>query len=112
MIVGARSNLQDGAVAHVGDLSPCIIGDDVVVGHRAMLHGCRVENGCLIGMQATVLDDAVIGEGSIVGAGAVVTQKTVVPPRSLVLGTPAKVVKTLPEDVSAKMQRWRANTCG
>jgi gamma-carbonic anhydrase len=93
--VGDRSNLQDGAVAHVGDHSPCTVGADVVVGHRAMLHGCRVEDGCLIGMQATVLDDAVIGAGSIVGAGAVVPPRMVVPPRSLVLGLPAKVVKPL-----------------
>ena len=60
-----------------------------------MLHACRVEDACLIGMQATVLDDAVIGAGSVVGAGALVTQRTVIPPRSLVLGVPGKVVKTL-----------------
>lgn len=93
--VGDRSNVQDGAVLHVGDLSPCRIDTDVVVGHRAVLHGCTVERGCLIGMQATVLDDAVIGHGSVVGAGALVTQRTVVPPRSLVLGAPARVVRSL-----------------
>jgi carbonic anhydrase/acetyltransferase-like protein (isoleucine patch superfamily) len=93
--VGDRANVQDGAVAHVGDFSPCSIGADTVVGHRAMLHGCRVEEACLIGMQATVLDDAVVGAGSVVGAGAVVTPGTVIPPRSLVLGTPAKVVRPL-----------------
>lgn len=97
--VGARSNVQDGAVVHVGDLSPCTIGEDVVVGHRAVLHGCRIEDACLIGMQATILDDVVIGAGSIVGAGALVTQRTVVPPRSLVLGSPARVIRQLsPED--------------
>ncbi|MES1164915.1 MAG: gamma carbonic anhydrase family protein [Verrucomicrobiota bacterium] len=93
--VGARTNVQDGSVLHVADDGPCVIGADVVVGHRAMLHACRVEDACLIGMQATVLDDAVIGAGSVVGAGAVVTQRTVIPPRSLVLGVPAKVVRTL-----------------
>ena len=93
--VGDRSNLQDGTVVHVGDRSPCIVGADVVVGHRVMLHGCRVEDACLIGMQATLLDDAVIGEGSIVGAGALVTQRTIIPPHSLVLGAPAKVVRAL-----------------
>jgi carbonic anhydrase/acetyltransferase-like protein (isoleucine patch superfamily) len=93
--VGARTNVQDGSVLHVADDGPCIVGADVIVGHRAMLHACRVEDACLIGMQATVLDDAVIGAGSVIGAGAVVTQRTVIPPRSLVLGVPAKVVKTL-----------------
>jgi gamma-carbonic anhydrase len=93
--VGGRSNIQDGTVVHVADDGPCEIGADVVVGHRAMLHACRVEDACLIGMQATILDQAVIGAGSIVGAGALVTQRTVIPPRSLVLGAPAKVVRTL-----------------
>ncbi len=93
--VGDRSNIQDGTVMHVGDRSPCIVGNDVVVGHRVVLHGCRVEDACLIGMQATLLDDAVVGEGSIVGAGALVTQRTVIPPHSLVLGAPAKVVRAL-----------------
>jgi len=93
--VGDRSNIQDGTVMHVGDDSPCVVGADVVVGHRVMLHGCRVEDACLIGMQATLLDDCVVGEGSIVGAGALVTQRMVVPPHSLVLGAPAKVVRTL-----------------
>jgi len=95
--VGARTNVQDGTVLHVADDGPCVIGADVIVGHRAMLHACRVEDACLIGMQATVLDDAVIGAGSVIGAGAVVTQRTVIPPRSLVLGVPGKVVKTLTE---------------
>ena len=99
--VGARTNVQDGSVLHVADDGPCVIGADVVVGHRAMLHACRVEDACLIGMQATVLDDAVIGAGSVVGAGAVVTQRTVIPPRSLVLGVPAKVVRTLTPDDEA-----------
>jgi carbonic anhydrase/acetyltransferase-like protein (isoleucine patch superfamily) len=99
--VGDRANLQDGAVVHVGDFSPCSIGADTVVGHRAVLHGCRVEEACLIGMQATVLDDAVIGAGSVVGAGAVVTAGAVIPPRSLVVGTPARVVRPLTEQDEA-----------
>ena len=95
VIVGDRSNIQDGSVMHVADNTPCVVGADVVVGHRVMLHACRVEDACLIGMQATLLDDCVIGEGSIVGAGALVTQRTVIPPNSLVLGAPARVVRTL-----------------
>ncbi len=96
--VGARSNIQDGAVVHVADGAACEVGEEAVVGHRAMLHACLIEDGCLVGMQATILDGAVIGHGSVVGAGALVTQRTVIPPRSLVLGTPARVVKTLKEE--------------
>jgi carbonic anhydrase/acetyltransferase-like protein (isoleucine patch superfamily) len=95
VVIGDRSNIQDGSVMHVADGSPCVVGADVVVGHRVMLHACRVEDACLVGMQATLLDDCVVGEGSIVGAGALVTQRTVIPPHSLVLGVPAKVVRTL-----------------
>ena len=97
IVVGPRANVQDGTVIHVADDTPCVIGADTVVGHRAMLHACRVEEACLIGMQATILDDAVIGQGSIVGAGALVTQGMVIPPRSLALGAPARVVRTLTE---------------
>ena len=107
VIVGARSNIQDGAVLHVADDTPCHVGAETVVGHRAMLHACRVDDACLIGMQATVLDDAVIGAGSVVGAGALVTQRTVIPPRSLVLGVPGKVVKTL-TDAEEKFHRAHA----
>lgn len=98
VIVGARSNIQDGTVVHVADGSGCEIGEETVVGHRAMVHACHIESGCLIGMQATILDGSVIGHGSVVGAGALVTQRTIIPPRSLVLGAPARVVKTLTED--------------
>jgi len=93
--IGARSNLQDGTVVHLGDRDPTSIGEDVVVGHRAVLHGCTVGDRCLIGIQATLLDGCVIGEDSVIGAGAVVPAGLVVPPRSLVLGLPGKVVKTL-----------------
>jgi carbonic anhydrase/acetyltransferase-like protein (isoleucine patch superfamily) len=99
--VGKGSNVQDNSVLHVGDHSPCVIGQETVVGHRAMLHGCRVEDGCLIGMQATVLDDVVVGEGSLVGAAALITPGTMIPPRSLVLGAPAKVVRRLDDDAFA-----------
>jgi len=99
--VGARTNIQDGTVVHVADDGPCDIGADCIVGHRAMIHACRIEDACLIGMQATILDNAVVGAGSVVGAGAVVTQRMVIPPRSLVLGMPAKVVKTLTAEEEA-----------
>lgn len=96
--VGERTNIQDGSVLHVADDGPCVVGAEVVVGHRAMLHACTVEDGCLIGMQATVLDGCLVGQGSVVGAGAVVTPKTVIPPRSLVLGCPAKVVRSVGDE--------------
>jgi carbonic anhydrase/acetyltransferase-like protein (isoleucine patch superfamily) len=99
--VGDRVNVQDGAVVHVGDFSPCSVGADTVIGHRAMLHGCRIEEACLIGMQATVLDDVVVGAGSVIGAGAVVTPGTVIPPGSLALGTPARVVRPLTSEDAA-----------
>ncbi|KAJ1622890.1 trimeric LpxA-like protein [Pavlovales sp. CCMP2436] len=91
IVVGKNSNLQDGTVLHLGDLDATIIGEDVVVGHRAVLHGCTIEDACLIGMNATVLDGCTIGKGSIVGAGAVVPAGLQVPPNSLVLGLPAKI---------------------
>ncbi|TPV92415.1 MAG: gamma carbonic anhydrase family protein [Myxococcales bacterium FL481] len=93
--IGARSNLQDGTVVHLGDDDPTVVGEEVVVGHRAILHGCRIEDGCLIGIASTVLDGAVVGHGSVIGASALVTAGTMIPPRSLVLGTPGRVVKTL-----------------
>lgn len=108
IVVGARSNLQDGTVVHLGDDDATIIGEDVVVGHRAVVHGCTIEDGCLIGIQATVLDGARIGHGSVVGAGAVVTASAVIPPRSLVLGTPGKVVKQLDESAEDFHRRLAA----
>lgn len=92
--VGRNTNVQDGSTVHVTtDTGPVVLGDGVTVGHNCVLHGCTVEDDCLVGMGAIVLDNAVIGRGSIVGAGALVTARTVVPPRSMVLGTPAKVVR-------------------
>jgi carbonic anhydrase/acetyltransferase-like protein (isoleucine patch superfamily) len=93
--VGARSNLQDGTVVHLGDHDPTIIEEDVVVGHRAVVHGCTIGAGTLVGIAATILDGAKIGSGSVVGACSLVTAGTEIPPRSLVLGVPAKVVRTL-----------------
>ncbi|MEA1914866.1 MAG: gamma carbonic anhydrase family protein [Campylobacterota bacterium] len=103
IVIGDRTSIQDLSMVHVthykkedmSDGNPTIIGDDVTVGHKVMLHGCTIENGCLIGMNATILDGAVIGEGSIVGAHSLVTSNKVFPPHSLIMGSPAKVVKTL-----------------
>ncbi|MBI1390704.1 MAG: gamma carbonic anhydrase family protein [bacterium] len=99
--VGDDTNIQDNAVLHVGDDDPCIVGANVVVGHQAILHGCVVEDDCLIGMGAIVLNQAVVGRGSLIGAGALVTQGTKIPPYSLVLGSPAKVIRELTADERA-----------
>ncbi|HEY5893994.1 MAG TPA: gamma carbonic anhydrase family protein [Chthoniobacterales bacterium] len=104
--IGRGSNVQDGCILHVADDYPCIIGEDVTLGHAAILHACTVENEVLIGMRATVLDGAVIGKRSIVGAHALVTGKTIIPPGSLVLGSPAKVVKTLTEEEQDDIKYW------
>jgi len=109
--IGARSNIQDLSMVHVthykktdkSDGNPTIIGDDVTVGHRVMLHGCTIEDACLIGMSATILDGAVIGKESIVGAGSLVTKNKVFPPRSLIIGSPAKAVRTLTEEEVAAL---------
>ncbi len=91
--IGANTNIQDNCTVHIGYGFPTVIGNNVTVGHNAIIHGCKIEDNCLIGMGATVLDGAIIGKGSIVGANALVTSNTVIPPNSLVLGSPAKVVK-------------------
>lgn len=96
--VGKGSNVQDNSVLHVGDEDPCIVGDNVVVGHHVLLHGCKVEDDCLIGMGAIVLNGAVVGKGSVVAAGALVTQNMLIPPYSLVLGSPAKVKRELTDE--------------
>jgi len=96
--LGARSNLQDNVTVHCDGGKPTTIGEDVSVGHLAMIHGCTIEDGCLIGMSATVLNGAVIGAQSLVAAGAVVLEGTVIPPRSLVAGVPAKVRRELSDE--------------
>ncbi len=101
--IGKRTNIQDLSMIHVthykkpdmSDGYPTIIGNDVTVGHRVMLHGCTIEDACLIGMNSTILDGAVIGKESIVGAGSLVTGGKKFPPRSLIMGSPARVVREL-----------------
>ena len=96
--IGKRSNIQDLSMIHTDTNSKTIIGDDVTIAHKVMLHGCEIQNGCLIGMSATILDNAVIQEGSIVGANSLVTTGKTFPPHSLIMGSPAKVVKTLKQE--------------
>jgi carbonic anhydrase/acetyltransferase-like protein (isoleucine patch superfamily) len=93
--IGAESNVQEGAVLHADPGFPLVIGARVTVGHQAMLHGCTIGDGALIGIQAVVMNGAVIGKGCLVGAGAIVTEGKSFPDRSLILGAPAKLVRAL-----------------
>jgi carbonic anhydrase/acetyltransferase-like protein (isoleucine patch superfamily) len=101
--IGARSNIQEGAMLHSDAGFPLTVGRDVTVGHHAILHGCTIGDGSLIGMGATVMNGARIGAGSIIGAGALVTEGKEIPERSLVMGAPAKVIRTLDAEVGAKL---------
>ncbi len=94
--IGDRTNVQDLSMLHVThDTAPLVIGSDVTIGHHVVLHGCTIKDRVLVGMGAIIMDGAVIGEDSVVGAGALVTEGTVVPPKSLVLGAPARVKRAV-----------------
>jgi carbonic anhydrase/acetyltransferase-like protein (isoleucine patch superfamily) len=100
--IGKRTNVQDNCTLHVTMIHDLTVGDSVTFGHGVVAHGCTIEDLCLIGIGAVVLDGAVIGSGSVIGAGSVVAPRTIVPPHSLVMGVPGKVVKTLaPESAVA-----------
>lgn len=101
--LGARCNVQEGCVLHTDPGFALTLGDDVTVGHQAMLHGCTVGNGSLIGIQAIVLNGAKIGRGCLVGAGSVVTEGKEFPDGSLILGSPAKVVRPLSDEERARL---------
>lgn len=96
--VGNRTNIQDGSVFHTDTGYPAVIGEDCVVGHQACVHACTVGNRCLIGIRSVILTGAQIGDECIIGAGAVVTEGKVIPPRSLVLGVPGKVVRPVTDE--------------
>jgi len=106
IVLGARSNVQDGAVVHTADDLPAIIGRLVTVGHKAIVHACTVEDEVLVGMGSIILDGAHIGTRSIIGANATVKQDMEVPPGSLVLGTPGKIVRTLSEAEQDEIKMW------
>lgn len=97
--IGRKSNIQDNATLHTDHDCPVVIGDNVSVGHNAIVHGAIVGDGCLIGMHATVLNGARIGKGSLIAAGALVKEGEVIPERSLVVGVPGKVIRTIGDDV-------------
>ena len=107
--VGADSNVQEGAVLHTDPGYPLTVGDGVTIGHQAMLHGCQIGDGALIGIQAVVLNGAVIGKGCLVGAGALVTEGKRFDDHMLILGTPAKAVRALTDAEITKLQGNAAN---
>src|SRR5215218_788179 len=106
IVVGPRSNVQDGAVIHLADDLPTIVGELVTCGHRAILHACTVGDEVLVGMGATLLDGVEVGARSFIGAHALVTQHTKIPPGSLVLGSPAKIVRQLDLDEQRSLKTW------
>ncbi len=114
--IGARSNIQDLSMLHVTHKkhaddpgAPLIIGDDVTIGHSVTLHGCTIEDGVFVGMQAMIMDKAVIGQGALIGARALVTEGTIVPPHTLWIGAPAKYKRDLTPDERAWLLRSAGN---
>lgn len=105
--IGDRSNVQDNAVVHVNNGMPTVIGDDVTVGHGAIVHACTIGNRCLVGMGSIILDQAVIGDECLVAAGALVPPRKHFPPRSFIIGSPAKAVRELTDE---ELARIRTNT--
>ena len=102
--VGAGSNIQDGTVLHADPGFPMVVGENVTVGHNAMLHGCSIGDGTLVGINAVVLNGAKVGKGCLIGANSLVTEGTEIPDGSMVIGSPAKVVKQLSEDMQARLR--------
>jgi len=107
--IGDESNVQDGCVLHVTERVPITVGKRVNIAHQAVLHGCTIGNSVLIGIGAIIMDGAVIGDNCIIGAGALVTADKVIPPNSMVLGSPGKVVKELSDKESREMVDFNIN---
>ena len=103
IVIGDETNVQDGVIIHVDPGAPVHVGHRVTIGHRAVIHGCTIEDDCLIGIGAIVLNGAVIGAGSVIGAGALVPEEVSVPPGSLVLGVPGKVVRAVDAELRRKI---------
>ena len=107
IVIGSQTNLQDGTIVHVDEGVPCRIGSRVGVGHRVILHGCTVEDDCLIGMGSVLLNNVHVGAGSVVAAGAVLPEGMQAPPGSLVMGVPARVVRAVDERLARRIaETW------
>jgi gamma-carbonic anhydrase len=111
IVIGTSSNVQDGTVIHVDNDYPTIVGEWVTVGHRCVIHGCRIGDFCLIGMGSILLDGVDVGEQSVVGANTLVTKGTKIPPGSLVLGSPGKVVRALSLDERHQLKSLAEKYC-
>ncbi len=109
IVIGKNTNLQDGVIIHDASNVPTVVGENVVVGHGAILHSCTIGDGCLIGIGAILLNHCVIGEGSVVAAGAVVSEHKVFPPHSMLMGIPARVVRTISEEEREEILRDAEN---
>jgi carbonic anhydrase/acetyltransferase-like protein (isoleucine patch superfamily) len=106
--IGSQTNLQDGTIVHVDEGVPCRIGSRVGVGHRVILHGCTVEDDCLIGMGSVLLNRSVVGRGSVVAAGSLLPEGRVIPPGSLVMGVPGRVVRPVDADLKSRIEHtWQ-----
>lgn len=108
IVIGARSNIQDGSVVHVDEGAPCIVGERVGVGHRVILHGCTVGDDCLIGMGSVLLNGVTIGSGSVVAAGAVIPEGMQIPAGTLVMGVPGRIVRPVDSELAERIAAtWR-----
>jgi carbonic anhydrase/acetyltransferase-like protein (isoleucine patch superfamily) len=104
IVVGSQSNIQDGTIVHVDEDVPCTIGRRVGVGHRAIIHGCTIEDDCLIGMGAILLNRVHVGTGSVIAAGSVVPEGMRVPPGSLVMGVPGRIVRQVDAELTVRIR--------
>ena len=112
IVIGPESNLQDGTIVHVDEGMPCTVGRRVGVGHRVILHGCTVEDECLIGMGSILLNGVRIGTGSVIAAGAVIPEGMQVPPRSLVMGVPGRIVRPVDAALAERIAETWAHYVG
>lgn len=104
IVIGDRTNIQDGTIIHVDEGRPCTIGNEVSIGHRAVLHGCRIEDGTLVGIGAIVLNGATVERGSVIAAGAVIPEGMMIPPGSLVVGVPGRVMGAVSAELSTRVK--------
>ena len=109
IVIGPRSNVQDGSIIHLEPEQGTHVGQYVTVGHKAILHACKIDDEVLVGMGSIIMDGSRVGARSIIGAGALVTMDTQIPPGSLVLGSPAKVVRALSNDEQKSLKKWAEN---
>ena len=106
IVIGARTNIQDGCIVHMENDVPCIVENDVTVGHHVNLHACYIEECCLIGIGAIVLSGAHIGKGSVIGAGTLILENQHIPPFSMVVGSPGKIIRQNPEKILETQRLW------